>query len=342
MLLEDRQVALRDYPRATAAEVIFNPGEARAGARHVTQYLLQAAGQGLCVAIGKGKAVVPDRLGQSAPLRYERQASGRQPFKCDNPEWLFIVRGRDHDLMPRKFGSERRALHAAHKPDLFGYARHFRLPCQFFALRPGADNGQTGPEAAFREPPQGVDQGVAALLRHKPPQKNQIAVPVFAGRCGVEDGIVIGVEDNVFRAGSGRRIGAVGDARRRAGEPGLKPVEQAFCAIIALIDIVMLIERLAWRQGPYPGGLERDVGLDVDITPGEQSAHLAGPWPAADGERHPGHTGRFSRQHHLVAQGNELFAQCLDDRFDPANPGGEDSSVEEDLHLATRAAVISR
>ena len=30
--------------------------------------------------------------------------------------------------MPRKFGSERRALHAAHKPDLFGYARHFRLP----------------------------------------------------------------------------------------------------------------------------------------------------------------------------------------------------------------------
>ena len=68
MLLEDRQVALRDYPRATAAEVVFSPGEARVGARHVAQYLLQAAGQDLCVAIGQGKAVVPDRLGQSAVL----------------------------------------------------------------------------------------------------------------------------------------------------------------------------------------------------------------------------------------------------------------------------------
>ena len=333
MLLEDHQVALCDYPRATAAEVLFNPGEARAGARHVAQYLLQAAGQGLCVAIGKGKAVVPDRLGQSAALRYERQASACQPFERDNPERLFIVRGRDHDLMPRKFGSERRALHATHKPDLFGHACHFRLPCQLFALRPGADNGQAGPEAAFREPPQGVDQGVAALLRHKPAQKNQIAIPVLAGRFGMKDGIVIGVEDDVFRAGSGRRIGAVGDARRRAGEPDLKPVEQAFCAIITLIDIVMLIERLAWREGPYPGGLERDVGLDVDITPGEQSAHLAGPWLAANGERHLGHAGRFGRQRHLVAQGNELFTQGLDDRFDPADLGREDGSVEEDIFI---------
>ena len=168
MLLEDRQVALRDYSRATAAEVVFSPGEARAGARHVdvAQYLLQAAGQGLCVAVGKGKAVVPDRLGQSAALRYERQASACQSFERDNPEWLFIVRGRDYDLMPRKFGSERSALHAAHKPDLFGHARHFCLPCQLFALRPGADDRQTGPEATFREPPQGVNQGVAALLRY--------------------------------------------------------------------------------------------------------------------------------------------------------------------------------
>ena len=342
MLLEDRQVALRDYPRATAAKVLFNSGETRAGALYVAQYLLQTAGQGLCVAIGESKAVAPDRLGQAAALRYERQASACQSFERDNPEWLFIVRGRDHDLMPRKFGGERRALHAAHKPDLFGHARHFRLPCQLFALRSGADNRQTGPEAAFREPPQGVDQGVAALLRYKPAQKNQIAIPVLAGRFGVEGGIVIGVEDNVFRAGSGRRIGAVGDARRRAGEPGLKPVEQAFCAVITLIDTMMLIERLAWREGPYPGGLERDVGLDVDITPGKQSAHLAGPWPAADGERHLGHAGRFGRQRHLVAQGNELFAQGLDDRFDPANLGGEDGGVEEDLHLTTRAAVISR
>lgn len=341
MLLEDRQVALRDYSRAIATEVVFSPGEARAGARHVVQYLLQAVGQGLCVAIGKGKAVAPDRLGQSAALRYERQASACQSFERDNPEWLFIVRGRDHDLMPRKFGSERRALHAAHKPDLFGHARYFRLPCQLFALRPGADDGQAGPEAAFREPPQGVDQSVAALLRHKPAQKNQIVIPVLADRFGVEGGIVIGVEDDVFRAGSGRRIGAVGDAWRRAGEPDLKPVEQAFCAIIALIDIVMLIERLAWREGPYPGGLERDVGLDVDITPGEQSAHLTVSRPAADGERHLGHAGRFGRQRHLVAQGNELFAQGLDDHFDPANAGGEDGSVEEDLHLTTRAAVIS-
>ena len=228
MLLEDRQVVLRDYPRATAAEVVFSSGEARASARHVAQYLFQAAGQGLCVAIGKGKAVVPDRLGQSAALRYERQASACQFFERDNPEWLFIVRGRDHDLMPRKLGSERRALHAAHKPDLFGHARHFRLPCQLFALRPGADNGQTGPEATFREPPQGVDQGVAALLRYKPAQKNQIAIPVFAGRFRVEGGIVIGVEDDVFRAGSGRRIGAVGDAWRRGASRVLSRSSRRF------------------------------------------------------------------------------------------------------------------
>ena len=36
-----------------------------------------------------------------------------------------------------------------------------------------ADDRQAGPEPAFREPPQGVDQGVAALLRYKPAQKTR-------------------------------------------------------------------------------------------------------------------------------------------------------------------------
>ena len=105
---------------------------------------------------------------------------------------------------------------------------------------------------------------------------------------------------------------------------------------------MMLIERLAWREGPYPSGLERDVGLDVDITPGEQSTHLAESWPAADGERHLGHAGRFGRQRHLVAQGNELFAQGFDDHFDPADLGGEDGGVEEDFHLFSKFGYAKR